>query len=57
MSNLTPKQTAERIAYLKRIAKEGADKLHAQAAMQKPVKLTDAENAAIARAKIEEGKS
>jgi hypothetical protein len=56
MSNLTRAQLAERIAYLKRIAKEGADKLHAQAAMQKPVKLTDAENAAIARAKLEESR-
>ena len=57
MSHLTPEQIAERTAYLKRIAKEGADKLHARAAMKKPVKLTDAESAAIARAKIDKGKS
>lgn len=43
----------------KRLAKEGADALHAQAAgldARKP-KLTDAESAARARKKIDEGKA
>ena len=52
---LTPEEIHDRIAWLKDQARQGADRLHARAAgieSRKP-KLTDAESAAIARAKID----
>ena len=53
--DLTPDEIRDRIAWLKDRAREGADKVHAQAAgmdARKP-KLTDAESAAIARTRID----
>lgn len=59
MTDLTPDEIHDRIAWLKDRAREGADTLHARAAgmdARKP-KLTDAESAAIARARIDQGRT
>jgi hypothetical protein len=57
--DLTPAEVHDRIAWLKDRAREGADRLHARAAVndaRKPL-LTDAESAAIARKRIDEGRT
>jgi hypothetical protein len=52
--DLTSDEIHDRIAWLKGRAREGADALHARAATpDRAPKLTDAESAAIARAKID----
>jgi hypothetical protein len=50
----TREEIHDRVIWLASIAKEGAKKVHAKAAFRKPVTLTDAESAAIARKKLEE---
>lgn len=57
--DLTPEEIHDRVAWLKDRAREGADRLHARATVndaRKP-KLTDAESAAIARARIDKGEA
>lgn len=57
--DLAPDEIRDRIAWLKDRAREGADKVHAQAAgmdTRKP-KLTDAESAAIARTRIDRSRT
>jgi hypothetical protein len=51
--DLTRDEIHDRVEWLKSIAHEGANKVHAKAAFAKPVELTDAESAARARAKLE----
>jgi hypothetical protein len=51
--DLTRDEIHDRVTWLQSIAKEGAKKVHAKAAFHKPVVLTDAESAAIARKKLE----
>jgi hypothetical protein len=51
--DLTRDEIHDRVTWLKSIAHEGANKVHAQAAFHKPAELTDAESAARARAKLE----
>lgn len=51
--DLTRDEIRDRITWLKSVAKQGADQLHSRAAFTKPTNLTDAESAAIARAKLE----
>lgn len=50
---LTRDEIHDRVTWLASVAKEGAKKVHARAAFAKPVQLTDAESAAIARKKLE----
>ena len=50
---LTREEIHDRIAWLKDRAREGADRLRATHTPIAPPKLTDAESAAIARAKID----
>jgi hypothetical protein len=52
--DLTRDEIHDRVEWLKSQARKGSDRLHATAAhFAKPVHLTNAESAAIARAKIE----
>ena len=51
--DLTPEEIHDRIAWLKDRAREGADRLRATHTPIAPLKLTDAESAAIARAKLD----
>ncbi len=51
--DLTRDEIRDRVTWLKARAKEGADQLHSRAAFAKPANLTDAESAAIARARLE----
>ena len=51
--DLTAEQIRERVTEAQAIRRQGADQLHHRAAYVKPTKLTDAESAAIARAKID----
>ena len=51
--DLTPEETRDIAAWCKAKAREGANALHARAALTKPPQLTDAENAAIARKRID----
>ncbi|MGZ4516416.1 MAG: hypothetical protein ACXVXN_00615 [Mycobacteriaceae bacterium] len=51
--DLTRDEIHDRVTWLASIAREGAKKVHAKAAFAKPVELTDAESAAIARARID----
>ena len=51
--DLTPEQRREWLAYLQAERRKGADALHSRATFTKPKTYTDAESAAIARAKIE----
>lgn len=56
--DLTPDEVRDRIAWLKDRAQEGAKALHARevgADHPRAPKLTDAESAAIARARIDRG--
>lgn len=53
--DLTPDEIHDRATWLKAVAKQGANQLHARAAFAKPTNLTDAESAAIARKKLEGG--
>ncbi|MGZ4518901.1 MAG: hypothetical protein ACXVXO_01030 [Mycobacteriaceae bacterium] len=51
--DLTRDEIHDRVSWLKSIAAENVKKVHAKAAFHKPVVLTDAESAAIARKKLE----
>jgi hypothetical protein len=54
--DLTPSEVHDRVAWLKAQAKQGADQLHARAAVpERQPKLTNAESAAIARKRIDQG--
>ena len=54
MTDLTPDEIHDRIAWLKDRAREGADRLRATHTITTTTpKLTDAESAAIARAKLD----
>jgi hypothetical protein len=53
--DLTPGEVHDRVAWLKAQAKQGADALHARAAVpERQPKLTNAESAAIARKRIDQ---
>ena len=56
-NDLTPDEVRDRVNWLKAEARKGADQLHARAttADAKKPKLTDAESAAIARKRIDQG--
>ena len=51
--DLTPEEIRDRVAWLKDRAREGANRLHATAATTNTPQLTDAESAAIARARLD----
>lgn len=54
--DLTREEVHDRVAWLKAEARKGADALHARAAsLAKPTQLTDAESAALARKRLDEG--
>lgn len=57
--DLTPEQIRDRAEWCRNTARQGADQLHARAATpERQPKLTNAESAAIARAKLDrQGKS
>ena len=51
--DLTAEQIRERVTWLQDQRRQGADALHSRATFTKPKTYTDAESAAIARAKLE----
>lgn len=51
--DVTPEQRSDWVTLLQAERRKGADQLHHRAAFTKPVTLTDAESAAIARATID----
>jgi hypothetical protein len=56
--DLTPEQIRDRVAWLKNQARQGADALHARAAVpERQPKLTNAESAAVARKRIDQEES
>ena len=54
--DLSREEIHDRVTWLASIAREGAKKVHAKAAHAKTAELTDAESAAIARAKLDRRK-
>lgn len=55
--DLTRDEIHDRVTWLASVAHEGAKKVHAKAAFHKTEDLTDAESAAIARAKLDRRQS